>query len=241
MAKHKEAHHDLPSATQPGGTDGGPVTNASDSVAALAALYQGEKTDASYIFNTAMAMMGLAVAYLIGAIPFVTSLSHGPMGWLFVLLLPTPLWLVVAFHSLITLNAMSHGISVRIIENRLFELSELARSLKSDDEKKALRRWVGSAAGDRIMEIMQASLVHKAITSVVYGGVFCLVAGFTLYALHSANTVLKDTVPAAARQRLLITASASYAILLVMVLLSWGKGFLILREGSRVIPKEVHI
>ena len=36
-----------------------------DPVIALAALYQGEKTDASYVFNTAMVMMGVAVAYLV--------------------------------------------------------------------------------------------------------------------------------------------------------------------------------
>ncbi len=38
------------------------------SVAALGALYQGEKTDASAIFNTAMAMMGVGVAYLVGCV-----------------------------------------------------------------------------------------------------------------------------------------------------------------------------
>jgi hypothetical protein len=57
----------------------------SDQVTALAALYQGEKTDASYVFNTAMVMMGVAVAYLVGAIPFVGNLSQGPFAWLFLL------------------------------------------------------------------------------------------------------------------------------------------------------------
>src|SRR5205814_8417463 len=98
---------------------------ANDPLAALAALYQGEKTDASYVFNTAMVMMGVAVAYLVGAVPFVGSLGHTPIGWLFLLLLPVPLWLIAAFHSLMTLNAMSHGISVRIIEDALFEASKL--------------------------------------------------------------------------------------------------------------------
>lgn len=240
MSTHTEPSHDIPRTTQLDGNGGSAGTNADVSVAALAALYQGEKTDASNIFNTAMAMMGIAVAYLIGAIPFVTSLSHGPMGWLFVLLLPMPLWLVVAFHSLITLNAMSHGISVRILENRLFVLSELTRLVKSKDEndEKLLRQWIGSAAGDRIMDITQASFIHDIITSVVYGGVFCLVAGFTLYALHSANNVLNEAAAVASHERLVIVASASYAFLFVMVLLSWGKGFAILREGSRIVPKE---
>ena len=113
-----------------------------DPIQALSALYQGEKTDASAIFNTAMAMMGVAVAYLVGAIPFVHKISEGPMPWLFLLLLPTPLWLVVAFHSLITLNAMSHGISVKIIEDALFESSGLHRKVKRD--------MVGSAAAAKL-------------------------------------------------------------------------------------------
>jgi len=91
----------------------------------LSALYQGEKTDASGIFNTAMAMMGIAVAYLVGAGPFVDGLSHRTLGWLFVLLLPITLWLILAYQSLIALNAMSHGISVRIIANALLRASGL--------------------------------------------------------------------------------------------------------------------
>jgi hypothetical protein len=94
-------------------------------LAALGALYQGEKTDASYVFNTAMAMMGVAVAYLVGAIGFLGSIRQGPLAWVFLLLLPMPLWIIIAFHSRITLNAMSHGISVQIIEQELFDASEL--------------------------------------------------------------------------------------------------------------------
>src|ERR1700741_2128817 len=101
------------------GTDNTVTKNVNNRVTALAALYQGEKTDASYVFNTAMVMMGIAVAYLVGAIPFLDKLSQGvggrPLDWLFLVLLPGPLWLIVAFHSLITVNAMSHGVSVRII------------------------------------------------------------------------------------------------------------------------------
>jgi hypothetical protein len=70
------------------------VNNANDSIPALAALYQGEKTDASSIFNTAMAMMAVALAYLVGAVSFVGKLSDGSTPWFFLLLLPFPLWLV---------------------------------------------------------------------------------------------------------------------------------------------------
>jgi hypothetical protein len=176
-------------------------------VAALAALYQGEKTDASYIFNTAMAMMGIAVTYVVGAIAFLGNPNRGAIPWLFLLLLPVPLWLIVAFHSLITLNAMSHGISVKIIEDALFEASEL----------RVRRDLVGSAAGDKIMDIMQEKLVHKLTTVVVYAGVGCLVIGFTIYALHSARGGVGNGF-------VWVLAIVAYSLLLIMVALSWFVG-----------------
>jgi hypothetical protein len=169
-----------------------------------------------------MVMMGVAVAYLVGAIPFVGNLSRGPSAWLFLLLLPIPLWLIVAFHSLITLNAMSHGISVRIIEDALFEASEL----------RAKRDLVGSAAGDKIMDITQAKAVHKLTTVVVYVGVACLVIGFTVYALYSAKGIVTDDV-------IWVLAIVTYSLLLIMVLLSWIVGVRTITKGRGEIPKHV--
>jgi hypothetical protein len=200
---------------------------ASDSIAALAALYQGEKTDASYVFNTAMAMMGIAVAYLIGAIPFVGNLGHGPIGWLFLLLLPFPLWLIAAFHSLMTLNAMSHGISVQIIERALFRASGLPI---------AEQDLVGSAAGDKIMDITQSKPAHKLTTVVVYGGVAFLVIGFTAYALYSANGIIKVDASLVHAQVIKI-AIAAYLLLAVMVSLSWIVGMRMIGQGRARIPK----
>lgn len=179
-----------------------------DPVPALSALYQGEKTDASYIFNTAMAMMGFAVAYLVGATPFVEKVGNGPYGWAFLLLLPMPLWLIATFHSLITLSAMSHGISVRIIENALFAASEL----------RVDRDLVGSAAGDKIMDITQSKAAHKIATFVVYGGVTVLIIGFTAYTLYYAWNVMLVRAP------VVEIAIALYSILAVIVALSWLVG-----------------
>src|ERR1019366_7491705 len=207
------------------------VTRVNDSVTALAALYQGEKTDASYVFSTAMAMMGIAVGYLVAAIPFVDKFSDGPFGWLFLPLLPFPLWLIAAFHSLVTLNAMSHGISVRIIENALFKASEL----------RVKRDLVGSAAGDKIMDITQAKAVHRVTTVVVYGGVAFLVIGFTVYALYSANVIVKNSNAALARVPVVPVveiAIATYSLLFVMVALSWIVGFRMINKGRAGIPKS---
>jgi hypothetical protein len=197
-----------------------PVNGGNDRIAALAALYQGEKTDASYLFNTAMAMMGIAVSYVVGAIAFLGNPSRGPMPWLFLLLLPIPLWLIVAFHSLMTLNAMSHGISVRIIEDALFDASEL----------RVDRCLVGSAAGDKIMDITQEKVVHKVTTVVVYAGVACLVIGFTVYALYSAQGIVKDDL-------VWILAIGAYSLLLIMVAASWTVGVRMINKGRSEIPE----
>jgi len=211
------------------GAEAAAVRGPDDRITALAALYQGEKTDASYVFNTAMVMMGVAVAYLIGAIPFVGNLGRGPIDWLFLLLLPVPLWLVVAFHSLMTLNAMSHGISVRIIEDALFDASGLPIGG---------RDLVGSAAGDRIMDITQAKFAHKLTTVVVYGGVALLVIAFTAYSLYSANAVIKGDV-ALAQTPAVEVAIATYTLLLIIVALSWIQGFRVINRGRGEIPKRV--
>ena len=192
-----------------------------DPVAALAALYQGEKTDASYVFNTAMAMMGIAVLYLLSAIPFVGTLGHGQFGWLFLLLLPIPLWLIVAFHSLMTLNAMSHGISVRIIEEALFETSEL----------RVKRDLVGSAAGDKIMDITKSKAAHKLITYFVYGGVGLMVIGFTIFALYSANAII-ITDFSLFHISVFWIATGIYLLILIMVAISWKVGLRIIDEAD---------
>jgi hypothetical protein len=197
-------------------------------VTALAALYQGEKTDASYVFNAAIVMMGVAVTYLVGAIPFVGNLSHGPFAWLFLLLLPIPVWLIAAFHSLMTLNAMSHGISVRIIEDALFEASEL----------RVKRDLVGSAAGDKIMDITQAKAVHIVTTVVVYVGVAFLVMGFTAYALYSAKGIAKDDV-VLVHWRVIEIAIATYSLLAIMVAVSWIVGLRMINKGRAEIPKHL--
>jgi hypothetical protein len=196
-----------------------------DRITALSALYQGEKTDASAVFNAAMAMMGIAVAYLVGAIPFVDKITTGPIPWLFLLLLPMPLWLIAAFHSLMTLNAMSHGISVKIIEDALFEESGL----------RVKRDLVGSAAGDKIMDITQAKAAHIITTVVVYFGVFLLVIGFTAFALYSAMGIVdKDVVLVHAH--VFEIAIVTYLLLAIIVVISWIVGLHMIKKGRDEIP-----
>jgi hypothetical protein len=194
---------------------------------ALAALYQGEKTDASYIFNTAMALMGIAITYIVFAVPSVDSLSSKPHAWVFLILLPTPLWLIAAFHSLITLNAMSHGVSVQAIEDQLFDASELW----------VRRDLVGSAAGDKIMDINKSKLIHRLTTFFVYAGVFFLIVGFTYYAVLAATEVKGGTGPAP--MAWVWSAAIAYALSLLMVGASWMRGVGLVNKGREEIAHHV--
>ena len=198
-------------------------TEKENNVTALAALYQGEKTDASYLSNTAMAMMVTAGAYLVGALQYMGKLNGEPNSGLFLLLLPIPLWLIAAFLSLVTLNAMSHGISVRIIEDALFKASGLwVKGVK--------RGLVGSVAGDKIMDITQASAVHVLTTMVVYGGVGLLVIVFTIYALYSAKRLVQG--------RVIWLAAIPYSLIFAMVVVSWVQGLSLIQKGRKEIPQH---
>ena len=61
-----------------------------DTSGALGALYQSEKADASSISNVAMAMMGIAATYVIGAISLVDKYGTDAFPWIVVVLLPRP-------------------------------------------------------------------------------------------------------------------------------------------------------
>jgi hypothetical protein len=151
-----------------------------------------------------------------------------PFAWIFLLLLPMPLWIIVAFHSLITLNAMSHGVSVQIIEQELFDASELTVN----------RNLVGSAAGDKIMDIGVSKPIHKITTSFVYAGVALLVVGFTAYVLHSANAVITRD-PRLVHFRVLWIAITAYSFVFVMTGLSWGIGLRDIGAGRKELKNHV--
>jgi hypothetical protein len=222
MSKSKSTNPQNLQATSKAETETAEVKRINNSVTALAALYQAEKADPLNLFNTNLVIMGaIAVTYPVGALQIMDHISHGPITWLFLLLLPAPLWLIVAFHSLMTLNAQSHGISVRIIEDALFEASEL----------RVGRELVGSAAGDKIMDITQSKAIHKLITAVIYGGVADLDIGFTGFALYSANRIIQNDI-VLVHARVIWVAIGTYLLLMIMVALSWIVGLRIIAKGS---------
>jgi hypothetical protein len=189
-----------------------------DSITALATLYQAETTAASVIFNTAMDLTRLTVAYMIGAVLFVRTIGNRPTDGLLLLLLPIPIWLIATFNSLVTLNAMRHGVSVKILEDALFAASGL----------RVKRDHVGSAAGDKIMDITQARFVHKLATMLVYGGVGSLMTLVTAYSLYSAQELVRSGV--------IWTAAISYMLVGIIVAASWIAGLRVINDDRDSLP-----
>lgn len=178
-----------------------------ENVAALAALYQAEKADASGMFNSSMALMGVGAAYIVGAIGYLSKQETHTLSSTLVALAPAPLWLIAAFQSLITLASMMHTIFVEILEDALLADSGLNRDELSH---------VGSRGAAEIMDIRRSSWAHTITTIFVYGGIFAMVIGFTVYAVNRAWPYLTHG------ER--IGAAGGYAIAIMMVLLCWILG-----------------
>jgi len=178
-----------------------------DTSGALGALYQSEKADASSISNVAMAMMGIAATYVIGAISLVDKYGSDSFPWIVAVLLPAPLWIVAAYHSLIALTGMSRSRSVQTIETALLKLSGIP-----EEE----RDGIGTKAGDKIMDIQHSKPAHRVATAFVYAGVAMSVVGYTLFAIVRSWEHLGLTARMA--------APAFYVLALLIVAASWAVG-----------------
>jgi hypothetical protein len=186
-------------------------------ISALGALYQADKADAASNFNVSMAMMGIGAAYIIGALGYSDKFGSGPLSWTLVMFGAVPLWLIAAFHSLLTLNGMIHGLSVQILEDELFIHTNLPS---------VARDYVGSRGGDGVMDVTKSRLAHKWATIFVYGGVALLVLGFTIYvAVESWSNVSFGAK---------WLAIVVYVTSAVTVILSWSVGFSVLNRGNDV-------
>ena len=185
-------------------------------IRAVGALYQGEKADATGIFNVAMAMMGIAAAYLVGAVGYINNLGATNLGPL-AFLLPAPLWLILAYNSLLTLNSMMHGSSVRILEDQLFSLAAF---------DPALRGFIGSKGGDRIMDARESHPSHKWATRLAFGGLGVGILAFTIYILWSAWNSVHVIIA--------LAIAGVYAIAMAVILWSWKNGDRITHEAYEV-------
>ncbi|WP_162625253.1 hypothetical protein [Mycolicibacterium llatzerense] len=148
-----------------------------DRAVALAALYQAERQDLTGILTQSIALVSVTLTYMavIAALVSSGNFKLGPViiGWL-----GLPVWMLIAFHSLILALIFAHGQSVRILEFRLIDLAGISN----------YRGAIGAAAGTAVTDIdillrnpRRWGLAGSTV--VAYGGFFGIAVAFTAYAL----------------------------------------------------------
>ncbi len=173
-------------------------------VSALTSLYEADRADASATLTVALALLGAGVAYVTGTLAFADSLFR-QFGWLSIFV-PFPMWLIAAFHSLITVSAMLRSRSILVVEDKLLGYTSLSKGQK---------KLTGMRGPGRIMNVMEAEWPHKLATILSYLGVGLIVLGYTVYFL------LKTPHLSIVGQ---VVAGCGSLALLLVVICSWWAG-----------------
>lgn len=99
-----------------------------DRGAALGALYQAERQDASGMYATSLALIAGGLTYLGVAAVLINNVAL-PGGHWVLAFLAFPMWVVASFHVLLVANALVRASSIEIIEKRLAEMAGRPPSL----------------------------------------------------------------------------------------------------------------
>ena len=183
-------------------------------LAALSAIYQAERADASTIQNNALAIMGASLAYLIGTVALWDKFTVLE-GW--IAALPAPLVCVSAYHSLLLTEALAKVRSIVVLERHLKSGANAALNL--DD--------AGAMSSERIMNIYATRRwEHKANIAISYGGVGFVFLGYTGLLLARSADFIGGWVAAPA---------ACYAVLFAIVGRSWLN---VLRASSSIVDMQ---
>jgi hypothetical protein len=135
-----------------------------ETVAALAALYQAERADASSTANTVVGVVSVATAYGTATIAFFGNLvrdAYPVVG----ALLPVPLWLTVVYLAVMDVRDLERNASINRIEARLLTHAQLGPE-RVRPTRAADHRWL-----------------HGVLYWVGGGGVVALVISYSIYVM----------------------------------------------------------
>lgn len=192
-----------------------------DKVAALAAIYAGTRADNSSIMNVSLALLGAGVTYIAATLAFADNFGTA-INWLVVAVLPCPLWIVAAFHSLIVSVTMVNAVTAQYVEARLMKFAQVPEGK---------RKYIGYPRAEKIMNINKSRWSHKVMVITTYGGAAMLVVGYTVYmmGLYWSN---------AASLPWTLLFLVVYVLAMVSVIFSWIHG---VRHGNEsndaVLPR----
>jgi hypothetical protein len=181
---------------------------------AAIAIYQSDQARISAIGSAALTMLGAGLAYVVATLPFTGSLvkkiasltnhTHMAAG-IFLYSLPSLLWVIAAYHCLLTLEAMMRTISARVIEQQLSTDAQL----KHSNEGIAF----GFEASDSVIDFRQQPLRHKLLSLISFGGIFIVICTYTVVMLVLG-----------AHYIWWIPAAVIYGLVFCLVIYSWIRG-----------------
>jgi hypothetical protein len=181
---------------------------------ALIAIYQTDQARISAVGSVTLTMLGAGITYLVATAPFARSLAETlakqfpRSDWVpgtFLASLPLLLFIVAAYHSLLTLEAIFRTVSARAIEVELVSAAGL--------DKKKVR--FGAGASDHVLDLRQQPIPFKLATGIAYGGIVLIVAVYAVAMLIMSVHYIHGWV---------WIPIAVYSALTVLIVQSWLYG-----------------
>lgn len=189
----------------------------STELAALAPIYTADRADNSA--GEVFAILGAGAAYITATLAFSGQIFRS-IGWLGPFL-PLPLWIMAAYQSLLTGVAMVRSLSIRAIESKL---------LNSTNFSEQQARAIGLQSSERVINVNDASLIHKAASFATYGGIMLMICAYTVF------IILADPDITNAWR---IVAYAGYVFLAILVVASHRENFKLYKRSSEQLSHQV--
>ena len=177
-----------------------------DRLDALVSLYSAERADLSNIGNQNIAIVGLALTYIVVVFFGLAQTADQKSSSVFWLASPIPLLIFIGFYTLYISLARVRTESCKFLEDQIIDLVDL------DSGK------IGVAVSDKVMDPNAAEPSQILVILAAYVPVFLAILALTVYVLVRAfrhHTHLWA----------IIIAIILYAILLIPAAIAWVKEF----------------
>lgn len=189
-------------------------TGGADSVHAITALFEAERTEVQSILGHALSLISILVAYstVVGA-AWATRPNTVPHA--LVPVVPIPVWLVIAWHSQLNSRVYAHNQAIVVLEQKLLDHIPSIRY--------PTRLWLGHTSGRLVNEIpillKEKRYAIAAASIITYGGLLAIVLALTTASIVVPIFVNHDW------QQLACAMSVVYAVLFVVLAASYRSTF----------------
>jgi hypothetical protein len=187
---------------------------AEDSVPAIAALFEAERSEVQSILGHALQLVSILVAYstVVGAV-WATRPDTVPHALIPVV--PVPAWLVIAWHSQLNSRIYAHNQAIVLLEQKLLD--------HIPSVTYPTRLWLGHTSGRLVNEIpillKDKRYAIAAASIITYGGFLAIVLALTIASIVVPIFVNHDW------QQLACAMSVVYAAVFVLLAASYKSTF----------------